>query len=95
MDKIRIDLTIDEDNNITVKNNITGTCLAIDCSDKTINAKDVYDLFCFKSGNKYVIESDINNISNKEVKNYYSVIVELFNDIGNELSELKNNNKDS
>ncbi|NMA50970.1 MAG: hypothetical protein GX951_03885 [Mollicutes bacterium] len=88
MEKIIINLSIDKDNNITIKNNKLNKEFIIDYQSKMLNAQDVYDVFNFKKDNSYEIKSDIDNLQDEKIKEYYNDIINLFESIKNELNEL-------
>lgn len=51
MAKININLSIDNENNITISNDKSIKTVTIQYSNKMLNAKDVYDIFDFKKNN--------------------------------------------
>ena len=89
MEKIIINLTIDKNNNIIVENKKISKKIEINYSSKTLNAQDVYDIFNYEKENSYEINSDIEKVNNEKIKEYYSDIINLFEDIKKELNELK------
>lgn len=90
MTKITIKLNIDQGNNISITNTKTNKKIEIKYSDRRLNAKDVYNIFGYEKGNSYEIQSDIDDVQDKGIKDYYNVVIKLFDDIKNELN--KNNN---
>ena len=94
MAKIKINLSIDNENNITISNDTLTKTVTIQYSNKMLNAKDVYDIFDFKKNNSYEITSDVDNVEDKNVKDYYTDIINLFEDIKDKLNELVINEED-
>lgn len=88
MEKIIINLTIDKDNNIIIKNSKSNKQFTIDYQSKILNAQDVYDVFNFEKESNYEIKSDIDIISDIKIKEYYNDIINLFESIKKELNEL-------
>lgn len=88
MEKIIINLTIDKNNNITVKNSKSNKQFTIDYQSKKLNAQDVYDVFNYEKENNYEIKSDMDTISEIKIKEYYDDIINLFESITKELNEL-------
>ena len=97
MEKIVINLNIDEDNNIIIKNSKTKKSITIEYISKILNAQDVYDVLHFEKGNNYDIKSDIDKINDDKIKEYYTDIITLFKNITDELNELdeSDENKDN
>lgn len=94
MAKININLSIDNENNITISNDKSTKTVTIQYSNKMLNAKDVYDILDFKKNNSYEITSDVDNVEDKNVKDYYTDIINLFEDIKDKLNELVINEED-
>lgn len=88
MEKIIINLSIDKDNNITIKNSKSNKEFTIDYQSKILNAQDVYEVFDFEKDNSYEIKSDIDNLKDEKIKEYYKDIFNLFESIKTELNEL-------
>ena len=88
MEKIIINLTIDKDNNITIKNSKSNKEFTIDYQSKILNAQDVYDLFNLEKNSNNEIKSHVDNIPDIKIKEYYNDIINLFEDIKKELNEL-------
>ena len=63
--------------------------IEISYSSKTLNAQDVYDIFNYEKENIYEINSNIENVNDEKIKEYYSEIINLFEDIKKELNELQ------
>lgn len=88
MEKITINLLMDKDNNITISNDKIDKEIIIQYTSKILNAQDVYDIFLLKKGIIYEIESNINDIKDERIIEYYKDILDLFDDIRKELNEL-------
>jgi hypothetical protein len=89
MEKITIKLAIDKDNNIFIENKEINKKVEIKYSSKTLNAQDIYDIFNYEKGNSYDINSDIDEVNDKKIKEYYSDIISLFEAIKKELNDLQ------
>lgn len=88
MEKITINLLMDKDNNITISNDKINKNIVIQYTSKILNAQDVYDIFNFQKGNTYEIESNIKDIKDERIIEYYKDILSLFDDIRKELNDL-------
>ena len=89
MEKITINLAIDKDNNIHIENKGINKKIEIKYSSKILNAREVYDIFNYEKGNHYDIKSDIDKVNDEKIKEYYSDIINLFEDIKKELNDLQ------
>lgn len=88
MEKIKISLLIDGENNITIENQKTGNKFLIQYDSKILNAQNVYDLFEFKKGNSYAMISNIDSIEIEKIREYFNDIITLFDDIISNLNDL-------
>lgn len=62
--------------------------LTIDKDNKILNAQEAYNVFNFEKNSNYEIKSDVDNITDIKIKEYYNDIINLFEDIKKELNEL-------
>lgn len=88
MENIKISLGIDDDNNITIKNNKTGNSLVVEYISKVLNAGDVYGVFDFHEGYSYSVESNVDAVEDKNIAAYYRDIVNLFKEISDEINKV-------
>lgn len=83
---ITISLIIDNDNNITCKNESTGVVIHI--NDKKINAYDIYNLLDYKKGNTYTVTNNFDSVADKANKEYCRVIDTIMQEIIKEVNEM-------
>ena len=95
MEKITINLLMDKDNNITISNDKINKNIIIQYTSKILNAQDVYDIFNFQKGNTYEIESNIKDIKDERIIEYYKDILGLFDDIRKELNDLTSSDENN
>lgn len=88
MEKILINLNMDNKNDITIENSKTKKKIKIEYTSKILNAQDVYDVFGFEKGNNYDIKNNLDKVNDEKLIEYYTEVINLFNDIKNELNDL-------
>lgn len=88
MNETRIKLVMDNQNDITVTNMTNNNNFVILYSDKTIAALSIYQLLSYQLNTTYVIDSNVTDIIEEKINAYYSDIIELFDDITKEISDM-------
>lgn len=89
MGKIIINIDINNEKVITIKNNKTNKELHIDYQSKILNAQDVFNIIAFEQGNHYEIKRTTSNLEDKHVKEYYEDVASLFETIVKDLNNLE------
>lgn len=95
MEKILINLNMDNKNDITIENSKTKKKIKIEYTSKILNAQDVYDVFGFEKGNNYDIKNNLDKVNDEKLIEYYTEVINLFNDIKNELNDLTINDENN
>lgn len=88
MNVMKINLTMNEDKSIIVKNISSEKFLKINFDNKTITATDVYEVLSYIPNTIYKIESNIDDIIDGNDKTYFSDIINLMNSIITEINEM-------
>lgn len=93
MTEMKINIEMDESNDITIKNKYTDKSVVIDYSKKEINARDIYELLSYLDDVHYEVNSNYDSIPEGNEKDYFYEIITIIDNIKNELNAL-NDNKD-
>lgn len=95
MKEIIINLSINEDKNISIKNCDTNTSKTLNYSDKEIKAKDIYDVLSYEKNNKYKVNYDTNKHTEQKIKDYYESVIKLIQDIVDEVNLIEDSDVES
>lgn len=92
MIEINVDLTMEEEGNILIECG-TENKYTINFEDKIINAQKVYNLLDYKSEYIYKLSSNVEDIEDIRMKEYFEDVIDLLQKITNDINEL--NEKDN
>ena len=91
MNEMTINLNIDIQKNIIIKNSITGNSYTIEYNTKEITAQGIYDVLSYKPNTIYKIENNIENVTDENTKTYFQDVIDLVKTIINDINDLTNN----
>ena len=87
MIEINIKLTMSEDGNILIECG-TENEYTINFENKIINAQKVYNLLDYKPEHIYKINSNVEDIEDERMKEYFEDVIDLIQKISNDINEL-------
>ena len=88
MTKIVIKLIMNDNFDIEMTNSLTSVKKEISFLTKNINAFDVYELFGYKNDYIYDIESNVDDITDGNEKDYFKEVISLVENIKNEINKI-------
>lgn len=83
-----INLTIDENNNIKIANIDSSMSFDIKYSDKLVKAIDIYAILQYEIGKKYIVTSNLEEIQDEKIKEYFGDIISLIEGIVEEINNI-------
>jgi len=92
MKEIVIEFKMNKDGDILITNTADDEKIAISFNEKKLNAKDVFRLLNYQKGHFYKSASNIDLITEKNKKDYFKEITDLFDNIFENINNLKLDN---
>lgn len=91
MNEMTINLNIDSEKNIVMKNSITENSYIIEYNTKEITAQGIYDVLSYKPNTIYKIENNIEKVTDENTKVYFQDIIDLVKTIIDDINVITNN----
>lgn len=91
MNEMTINLNIDSEKNIVIKNSITENSYIIEYNTKEITAQGIYDVLSYKPNNIYKIENNIEKVTDENTKVYFQDVIDLVKTIIDDINVITNN----
>ena len=88
MKEMTINLTMNEEKNIVIKNISNEKFFTILYDNKTITASSIYEMLTYEPNVIYDIESNIDDIVDENDKIYFSDVISLIKAITDEINEM-------
>ncbi|MBP3461575.1 MAG: hypothetical protein J6K21_04105 [Bacilli bacterium] len=91
MNEMTINLNIDSEKNIVIKNSITENSYIIEYNTKEITAQGIYDVLSYKPNAIYKIENNIEKVTDENTKVYFQDVIDLVKTIIDDINVITNN----
>ena len=95
MNEMTINLNIDSEKNIVIKNSITENSYIIEYNTKEITAQGIYDVLSYKPNTIYKIENNIEKVTEENTKIYFQDVIDLVKTIIDDINVITNNELNS
>lgn len=95
MNEMTINLNIDSEKNIVIKNSITENSYIIEYNTKEITAQGIYDVLSYKPNTIYKIENNIEKVTDENTKVYFQDVIDLVKTIIDDINVITNNELNS
>jgi hypothetical protein len=73
---------------IIITNKADDNNISINYSDKNINASDIFNIINYQENDKYKIESNIDEITEKNLNEYFKDFLDVMNSIIDEINKI-------
>lgn len=91
MNEMTINLNMDSEKNIVIKNSITENSYVIEYNTKEITAQGIYDVLSYKPNTIYKIENNIEKVTDENTKVYFQDVIDLVKTIIDDINVITNN----
>jgi len=91
MNEMTINLNMDSEKNIVIKNSITENSYIIEYNTKEITAQGIYDVLSYKPNTIYKIENNIEKVTDENTKVYFQDVIDLVKTIIDDINVITNN----